>query len=344
MKAGIVGSPQTGKTTLFRLLTQAKEDASHRSSGQNVGVMDIPDERVLWLSSIFNPERTVFAKLDIVDIHARKGQEFLNSVRNLDALIVVIGAFMDGEGSAASCAFIDDMETEFFVADLASVEGRLERLSSRKAKPVNQMEVPFLEKCKSALDGYVPLRKVDFEPYEKDFLSNFAFYTLKPVIIAVNVSEDSLAGGDYPGKERIEKISASRDYPLVIFSGAVEEEIKSLPEEERLAFLKEYGLSEPGVSRIAKAVFRCLGLISFFTVGEDEVRAWNIREGTTAKEAAGKIHSDLERGFIRAEVVSYEDLRRLGSMKACREKGLLRLEGKDYVVKDGDIITVRFSI
>lgn len=344
MKVGIVGRPQSGKTTLFRLLTQTKGDSAHHRPNQSVGVMEVPDERLVWLSKIFNPKRTVFAKIDLLDVHTYKGQEFLNNVRNFDALIVVIGAFMGEEAARDSLAFMDDLEADFFVADLASVEGRLERLSMRKTKPVNEMEVPFLKKCKEALDKELPLRNLEFLPYERYFLSNFAFYTMKPMIIAPNVSEESLLSGNYPGRERVNEISKVRDYPVVVFSGIVEEEIKSLPEEDRLGFLKEYNLDEPGVSRIAKAAYQCLGLISFFTVGSDEVRAWTIRKGMTAKEAAGKIHSDFEKGFIRAEVVSYEDLRKLGSMKACKEKGIMRLEGKDYVVKDGDIITVRFNV
>jgi len=342
MKIGIVGRPKAGKTTLCRLLRGTGESLP-RPQGQNVGVMEVPDERREGLSRLFKPERTVSARVDLFEIGAFKGQEFLNDVRNMDAVIAVVGAFMETEADK-TLGFLEDLETEFFVADLASVEGRFERLTTRKARPISPMEIPFLEKCKEALDNEIPLRKAEFLPYEEHFLSNFNFYTMKPIILAVNVVEDALFTKNYPGKEEMEKTSAEKGYPLVIFSGAVEEEIVSLPPEERLPFLREYGLDEPGVSRIAKAAYRSLGLISFFTVGEDEVKAWTVKEGTTAKEAAGKIHSDLEKGFIRAEVVSYEDLKALGSLKACKEKGVLRLEGKDYVVRDGDIITIRFNV
>lgn len=341
MKIGIVGQPKSGKTTLMRLLTQTRGDNPQKAAMAGVGVMEIPDERVLWLSRLFNPERTIYARMDIQDVQPHKGQDFLNAVRSTDALVAVIPAFMD---SGSSASFIDDLEMEFFVADLASVEGRLERLNSHKAKPLSQAEVPFLEKCRESLDNGVPLSKVVFEPHEKDFAANFAFFTARPIIIAVNVSEASLMSKDYSGREALAAKAGNMGYPVVVFSGEVEPEIAALPEEDRLAFLKEYGLDDTGVSRVAKACYSYLGLLSFFTVGSDEVRAWTITSGMNAKEAAGKIHSDLEKGFIRAEVVAYDSLREHGSVKACRDKGLFRLEGKDYVVKDGDILNIRFNV
>lgn len=343
MKVGIIGKPQVGKTTLFKLLTGTAGEGSGKGASSGVGVMNVPDERVDWLAGLFKPERTIYARIELLDIQAQGGQELLNAVRNLDALIVVVGTFMD-PGDASSTGIIDDLETEFFVSDLASVEGRLERLASKKSRPISQAEIPFLEKCKAALDRQEPLRNVAFEPYEKDFLANFSFYTMKPLIIAANLSEEQLLSGSYPGKDTLESVSESRGYPLVIFCGAVEEEIAGLPPEDRIGFLKEYGLTEPGVSRIAKAAYQGLGLISFFTVGSDEVRAWTVERGANARQAAGKIHSDMEKGFIRAEVVAYQDLHALGSLKACREKGLIRLEGKDYIVQDGDIMTIRFNV
>ncbi|HHW26551.1 MAG TPA: redox-regulated ATPase YchF [Firmicutes bacterium] len=344
MKIGLVGRPQTGKTTLFRLLTQSRGDSPGKGASSGVGVMEVPDERIRWLSDLFKPEKTIYARIDLHDIQPYKGQEFLNAVRNMDALVLVLGCFMaQGDGSDQT-SMIDDLEMEFHIADLASVEGRLERLASKKTKPLGPSEEPFLKKCKDSLDAGIPLRKVSFEPHEAEYLSNFAFFTLKPVILAPNVSEESLVSKDYPGKDYIGQKAEEGGYPLVIFSGEVEEEIASLPEPERLSFLREYGLEETGVSRIARASYAALGLISFFTVGSDEVRAWTIKDGTTARAAAGKIHTDLEKGFIRAEVVSYRDLRECGSMKACRDKGQIRLEGKDYLVKDGDIMTVRFNV
>ncbi|HHY44876.1 MAG TPA: redox-regulated ATPase YchF [Firmicutes bacterium] len=341
MRIGIVGRPQSGKTTLMQLLTQAKGVSPQKGAPSTVGVMEVPDERVLWLSSLFRPRKTTFARMDVQDIQPYKGQEFLNAVRNLDALIAVIPVFKDG---GEEVSFLDDIETEFFVADLASVEGRLDRIRSNKAKPVSMAELPFLEKCREALDNGVPLSKVAFDPHEEDFVTNFAFYTRRPIVVAVNVSEASLLEKTYPGESAVEGKASLMGYPAVVFSGEVEPEIAALPEDDRQAFLQEYGLTEPGVTRIAKVCYEHLGLISFFTVGEDEVRAWTITRGTVAREAAGKIHTDLKKGFIRAEVIPYECLREHGTVKACRDKGLVRLEGKDYVVQDGDILTIRFNV
>jgi ribosome-binding ATPase YchF (GTP1/OBG family) len=268
----------------------------------------------------------------------------LNAVRNLDALVVVLGCFMEEPGVRDSLDFLDNMDAEFYIADLASVEGRLTRLKTNKAKPVNQMEIPFLEKCKQALEDEVPLRNVRFSPWEQDFVSNFAFYSSKPLILAPNIGEEHLDAPSYPGMDEIHKTAQERGYKVVPFSGLVEEEIESLDRQSREEFLKAYGLSQPGTARIAQAAYDALGLISFFTRNPEEVRAWTIRRGTAVRQAAGKIHSDMERGFIRAEVVSFEDFQRLGSIKACRDKGLVRLEGKDYLVEDGDIIHVRFNV
>jgi hypothetical protein len=340
MKVGITGSPQSGKTTLYRLLTGSRPG----SGVSGAGVMEIPDDRVLTLSKIFEPSKTTYARIDLVDIQHQKGQKLLNEIRNLDALIVVIGSFMGEPGVRDSIDFLDSLRTEFYVADLSSVENRLEKLHSHKAKPVSQMEVPFLEKCKERLDQELSLKGVEFSAHETDFLRNFAFYTLKPMILALNLSEEHLLSKAYPGIEEIRHLADTLDYEMTLFSGAVEEEILSLPAEDMYLFLKEYGLEEPGTSRVAKVTYSALGLISFFTVGSDEVRAWSIPLGSTVKEAAGKIHSDLERGFIRAEVVPYEQFISLGSLKACRDKGILRVEGKDYIVQDGDIVNVRFNV
>ncbi len=340
MRVGITGSPQSGKTTLYRLLTGSRPGAGPGG----VGVMEIPDERVLTLSKIFEPVKTTYARIELVDIQHQRGQKLLNEIRNLDALIVVIGSFMGEIGVKDSIEFLDSLRTEFYVADLSSVENRLEKLESHKAKPVSQMEVPFLKKCKEGLDRELSLKDVEFAPHEGDFLRNFAFYTLKPIILALNLSEEQLLSDSHEDIEELRSLAENLGYEMTVFSGAVEEEILSLPPDDMYPFLKEYGLEEPGTARIAKVTYNALGLISFFTVGSDEVRAWSLRSDSTVKEAAGKIHSDLERGFIRAEVVSYEEFIALGSLKACRDRGVLRVEGKDYLVQDGDIINVRFNV
>lgn len=343
MKIGVIGRPQEGRTTLFQLLTCGHGGSASRALSQGLGVMEIPDARVDWLAGVFEPRRTVYARMDVVHITATGGKDLLNACRDLDAVVAVTCPPAPGEDGSQD-TIISDLETEFIVSDLVLVETRLERIGSNKAKPVSPMEVPFLRKCKNALEDDILLRDVEFEPHERDFLSNYGFFTMKPVIVAANVPEECLASGDYPGLRLMESKCLQRGYPLVMFSGALEEEIAILPQGERPAFLRAYGLDETGVSRVAGACYSALGYISFFTVGSDEVRAWTIAQGITARQAAGKIHTDLEKGFIRAEVVSFEDFRRAGSLKACRDEGCLRVEGKDYVVNDGDIINVRFSI
>ncbi len=345
MRIGVVGRPGVGKTTLFRLLTAGGRFPAARAGGTAIGVMEVPDFRVDWLTSVYHPRKSVYARMELLDIQPFNGQEFLNVARNLDTVLLVIGSFMASQKDAGDQAgALDDLDAEFFVADLLSVENRMERLSGNKAKLLGPGEIPFLEKCKEALDRGIPLRKVEFPNHERGFLANYAFFTAKQVIAAVNVSEEFVSGGDYPGKSYLERKAQEESFALVTFSGEVETEIASLPIEERLGFMQAYGLQETGVSRIARAAYRGLGMISFLTIGDDEVRAWTIPYGTSAKEAAGKIHSDMEKGFIRAEVVSFEVLKTWGSFKACRDKGQLRVEGKDYIVKDGDILNIRFNV
>ncbi len=343
MKVGIVGSPQSGKTTLFRLLT-GMVNLKRRGGKQGIGVMEVPDQRVRILSDVYKPRKTTYVKIDLYDTQTYSGQEFLNTVRDFDLLIVVMGSFMGESGVTDSIDFLDNMAAEFYLADLVSIESRLERLSAGKVKPVNDMEIPFLKKCKQSLDAEILLRNVDFPSYEQDFLSTFAFYSNKPMILAPNILEKHVGSNYYPGLDRIEQLSKKSGYKIVEFSGEVEEEIETLEPESRMEFLRAYGISQPGTARIAQTAYASLGLVSFFTIGSDEVRAWTIKQGTSVKEAAGKIHSDLERGFIRADVVSFDDFAELGSVQACKINGLSRLEGKDYVVQDGDVVDVRFNV
>lgn len=348
MKASIIGQPQSGKSTIFRVLTGSERPTSNRDRTE-VGVAEIPDWRVQYLSNICKPEKTTFARMDVVVLDEGDEQSFLKGVRASDVLIEVIPAFLiagfRGEGGASDVtSHFGHVNLTFLVRDLQTVENRLERLRLNKAKPINQMEPGFLERCKEALENEVPLRNVRFDPVYGTFLKNFDFLTLKPFIFAVNVAEDMLRSPDFPGKRQIEDIARNAQSPLVIFSGPVEEEISRLPEEDRREFLKEYGLDEPGAWRLAKITRAHLNLISFFTIGSDEVKAWTIPQGTTAVKAAGKIHSDMEKGFIRAEVMAFDDLHRLGSVRAVKESGLYRSEGKNYIVKDGDILLIRFNV
>ncbi len=348
MKAAIIGQPQSGKSTIFRVLTGSERPAGHRDRTE-VGVAEIPDWRVQYLSNLCKPDKTTFARMDVVVLDEGDEQSFLKGVRSSDVLIEVIPAFLIagfGGGGAADdvTSHFEHVNLTFLVRDLQTVENRLERVRLNKATPINHMEPGFLERCKEALENEIPLRNVKFDPLYDILLKNFDFLTLKPFIFAVNVAEDSLSSPDFPGKQQIEDTARNAQSPVAIFSGPVEEEISRLPEEDRREFLKAYGLDEPGAWRLARITRAHLNLISFFTIGSNEVKAWTIPQGTTALKAAGKIHSDMEKGFIRAEVMAFDDLYRLGSVKAVKENGLYRSEGRDYVVKDGDILLIRFNV
>ncbi|MBE3519802.1 MAG: redox-regulated ATPase YchF [Firmicutes bacterium] len=348
MKAAIIGQPQSGKSTVFRVLTGSERAAGQRDRTE-VGVAEIPDWRVQYLSDLCKPEKTSFARMDVVVLDEGDEQSFFKAVRSSDVLIEVIPAFLiagfEEQGAAnAITSHFEHVHLSFLVKDLEAVENRLERLRLNKARPINQMEPAFLRQCKEALESEIPLRNVNFDPAYDALLENFDFLTLKPFIFAVNVAEDSLRSPVFPGRQQIEEIARKAKIPVEIFSGPVEEEISRLPAEDRQEFLREYGLDEPGAWRLARVARAELNLISFFTMGPREVKAWTVPQGTTAVKAAGKIHSDMEKGFIRAEVMAFDDLYRLGSVKAVKERGLYRSEGRDYVVKDGDILLIRFNV
>jgi GTP-binding protein YchF len=352
MQLGIIGMPLVGKTTIFELLTESREHATQAKS--NMAMARIPDERIDFLSDMYHPRKTTYAQMEIVDIPglvpgAEKGSAvFLESVRRADALLHVVRAFEDETVPSYNNEInpISDMETikyELLLADLDLVEKRIERIKASKKKNDLQEELHLLERLQESLSNEVPLSSLDFTDKESILMSSFQFLTLKPVLVCLNVSEADLTAND----EKWDKISAYAEashYPMVTLSASIEREIAELEGEEKGIFLEEMGITESGLVKIARSMYQRLNLISFFTVGEDEVKAWTIEAGTNARKAAGKIHSDIERGFIRAEVVEYESLKSLGSMNAVKEKGLFRLEGKEYIVKDGDIVHFRFNV
>ncbi|MGE5553474.1 MAG: redox-regulated ATPase YchF [Betaproteobacteria bacterium] len=361
MKIGLIGLPMSGKTTVFNLLTQARHETSTYLSGRretNVGVARVPDKRIDYLSALYKPRKTTYATLELFDVVGLVrgaaageglGNEFLNTIRDADALIHVVRAFANPavvhvEGSVDPWRDLQTVNYELLLADLDVVEKRIARIQTGKRRPEHEVELSALEKCRAALTEERPIHGVAFTPAEEAALRGFTFFTEKPVILVVNLDEQQFRSGDYPGRAELEAWAKEHNVPLVPVCGQLEAEIAELSGEDREMFLADLGLSESGVERIARAAFQSLGLISFLTAGEDEVRAWPIRKGTCAKEAAGKVHSDIERGFIRAEVVAFEDLKRLGSMAKVKEAGLLRLEGKEYVVQDGDIINYRFAV
>lgn len=349
MKVGIYGAPFSGKTTVFKLLVG-------NDANEEMGIAKIQDERIDLLSKMFNPKKTTYATIELVDLPglspdlARKDKnQILLKIQNVDAILWVIRAFED----ESVAKYFDDpgkeaqyLRDELIVRDLEIAESNIEKLKSAKRKltQTEEMQLKALEKCESALNDGKFVKLVDLSEEEKSLLNSFDFFTLLESVIVVNLDEKSFRSHDYKGKKSIEQIAKENDLSMMEVCGKLEMEMNDLDDEEKIEFLNDLGLSETGIKRLSKVLYSSLGLISFFTSGEDEVRAWTIKKGTTFKGAAGKIHSDLERGFIRAEVVKFEDLKRLGSMKEIKSNGLMRLEGKDSIVEDGEIINVRFSV
>jgi len=356
MQLGILGFPKVGKTTLFNILTASHQSTDKFSASRqtNVGVAQVPDARLVKLRDLFSPKKYTPATVEYVDIPGiRKGEGAesldLGKLRTVDALVHVVRAFDDPElphasGSVDPARDLIELELELILADHELVERRLERLAQsakRGLKPEEEREKALLaDVVLPALEAERPLRDVELSPDDERRLRGFQMLSAKPMLVVWNVGEGELAGAD-PAKAGWTKRARTE---AVVVSAPIEEEIAGLAEGEQREFLAELGLAEPSVARVIRASYELLGLLSFFTVGEDEVRAWTLRRGTHAREAAGTIHSDIERGFIRAEVVGWEELVKLGSLAACRNVGSLRLEGKEYEVKDGEVIHFRFAV
>jgi GTP-binding protein YchF len=355
MRLGIIGLPQSGKTTLFNALTRMTQPTGAPSGRIEVhtAVVDVPDPRVDRLSAMFKPRKTIYAKVTYADIAGLDGSAaktgisgtLLNQLTQMDGFIHVIRCF-ENENVAHPSGSIDPnrdiqaMDTEFILNDLISVERKLERLDEEKhkgggrEKVIIERETVLFERLQVALSAEKPLRDEAISVEEERLLSGFGYLTRKPVLIVLNLSE----GQTPPAIEYHHQHSQ-----IVALQCALESEIAQLPPEEAREFLKEYGIEEPSLNRMIRLSYDLLGLESFFTVGEDEVRAWTVRRGASAPEAAGEIHTDLQKGFIRAEVASYSELRQAGGYPELKAQGRLRVEGKDYVVKDGDILNIRFS-
>src|SRR3990172_2701415 len=357
MKIGLVGLPKSGKTSLFNLLTGASVATSSYGGSRaemHAGVARVPDPRVDRLSALFKPKKTTFASFEVVDLAGiTKGErEGLDAkeFRNADALLHVVRAFSDAAGTAPDpTGDIADLETELILADLEVVERRLERLDAsikKKRTDADVREQAILLRLKPALESETPIRGADLSNDDARAIRGFTFMSQKPILHCLNLSEKEIDRG----KTLVESFGlgeiAGRPGTAVGWvSAVIEAEVAQLAGEEQAGFLADLGLSEPAIRRVLRDCYALLGLISFFTVGEDEVRAWSVPRGTRAQDAAGAIHSDIARGFIRAEVVGYDELVATeGSMAAVREKGQFRLEGKDYVVKDGEICHFRFNV
>jgi hypothetical protein len=344
MKVGLIGHRGAGKTTLFNMLTglQAQVGGHGGKEEIHLGVIKVPDARVDKLSQIFKPRKTTYAEIRFTDFPPSQGEQNLKSsdalvtqMREVDAIALVLRDF---EPSANPLKELTDLLTEMILADLGVVENRRARLKKEKARP---LEETVLERCAKALENEESLRNLSFGADEENLLSGFGFLSRKPVLALFNQSDDK--AGEPLAASYQEELKR-RGLEGLALAGKVEMEIAQLEEADREAFLKEIGIKEAARDRFIRASYRLMDLISFLTTGEDEVRAWTITQGTAARKAAGKIHSDIERGFIRAEVIAYEDFIALGSEAKCKEAGKLRLEGKDYVVQDGDIIHYRFAV
>jgi len=360
MQIGIVGLPLSGKTTLFQTLTKTHLDPSTIAKGEtHQAVIKVPDERLDKLYDIFKPKRKVNATIEIVDVVGlQKGEtgspqftnNFLSKVKTNDALVQVVRLFENEFaphpfGSIDMMRDINTFETEFIVSDLSIVENRLDKIKKQIQKTQDEnlkKEIPVLEKCLEYLNKEIPLRDADLTKDEIRILRAYQLLTLKPMLIALNLDESLINKEDEFFNILIKK-KLSKNTRVLAFYGKIEMELSELSDEEAKEFMKEYGIKESALTKLIREAYDLLGLQSFFTVGEDEVRAWTIRKGMNAQEAAGEIHTDFFNKFIRAEVVHYDDFIKYGSFAKAKEFGAWRLEGKEYIVKDGDILTIRHN-
>jgi GTP-binding protein YchF len=360
MEIGIIGLPYSGKTTIFNtLLKHVSSDHSGGKQSAERGIVKVPDERLDRLSEMYNPKKTVNTTIEYLKVPGLEGEgnsakglpaKFMTNLKNVDALLIMVRNFenefyphpFDRIDPEADINFINE---EFLISDLTIVEGRVERLEKsikKTQQDKEKRELELMKRLKSQLEEEKPLRELEFNKDEETLLKGYQFITAKPILYVINISEDQIAEAEKI-EESLEKFKTPM-CELTTLSAEIEKEISDLDKEDALEFMRELGIKESAMDKLIRKSYELLGLISFFTVGEDECRSWTIRKGTKAQQAAGVIHSDLEKGFIRAETVHYDDLITLGSLNACKEKGVLRLEGKEYVVKDGDILNIRFNV
>ena len=365
MKLGIVGLPNDGKSTLFNSLTNAGAESANYpfcTIDPNVGVVAVPDERLKLLGDLYHSKKVTPAVIEFVDIAglvkgASKGEglgnQFLSNIREVDAIVHVVRCFEDSnvvhvDGSVNPLRDIETINLELIFSDLEILERRIAKVAKGARMDKEQAkELAMLERVKERLeDGKLAIGFETEDEDEEEYFKNLNLLTAKPVIYAANVGEEDLAndGADNAGVQAVREYAKETGSEVFAICAQIEEEISELDDEERQMFLDDLGLKESGLEKLIRASYHLLGLMSFLTSGEDETRAWTIKQGTKAPQAAGKIHTDFERGFIKAEVVNYKDLLENGSLAAAREKGLVRMEGKEYVVQDGDVILFRFNV
>lgn len=364
LKAGIVGLPNVGKSTLFNAITKQNILAANypfATIEPNVGTVIVPDARVDYLTSLYNPKRSIPTTFEFTDIAGLVqgassgeglGNKFLSHIREVDAIVEVVRCFIDPNithvtGKVDPVSDIEIINIELVLADLEVVNNRIGKVEKKAGSTKDKLlmaEVEVLNKCKNNLEANIPLRRISFSEDELKLLKNFNFLTIKPIIYVANVSEDDIAVGDNEYSLAVKNYAEAEGSGVIVMCTKLEADLAGLEDEERIEFLESVGIKNSGLDKLIFASYNLLGLKTFFTVGADEVRAWTFRSGMKAPECAGIIHSDFERGFIRAEVMSYDDLVEYGTELKVKEAGKLRIEGKDYVMQDGDICYFRFNV